>query len=199
MGKCRPIGEKRERGKVGERDRQDPDAGGTLRARIACGGPSPMAEADSATPSVTPHSLPAPTAVLVAVDFEPPSRRALQTALSWYGGTADVTAIHVVDVGVAARVAAAGISTQAFATARMRERAEAQFDDLVRAMPGARFERMVVEGIPFVEVTKLAADLECDLIVVGARSAEAGLEHLLFGSTSEKVLRAARVPVLCVP
>ena len=37
------------------------------------------------------------------------------------------------------------------------------------------------------------------MIVMGVRGRSTGAEELLFGSTAEKVLRGARVPVLCVP
>ena len=50
---------------------------------------------------------------------------------------------------------------------------------------------MIVEGEPFAEVIKVAADLECDLIVVGIRGVGRGLNQLLFGSTAEKILEGS--------
>jgi nucleotide-binding universal stress UspA family protein len=58
---------------------------------------------------------------------------------------------------------------------------------------------MIVEGIPFVEIVKIANDLDCDLVVMGMHRSQPGPTEVLFGSTAEKVLRAARRPVLCVP
>ncbi|HSD10880.1 MAG TPA: universal stress protein [Candidatus Binatia bacterium] len=141
---------------------------------------------------------PAPAAVLVAVDLSACSRRALEAAIAWYSPVAEITAIHVVDVDLARRLDSMGVCSYAQAVTRMRTRAEGELDDIERSVAG-KFERMVVEGVPFAEIIKIAGDLECDLIVIGSRSAEGGIEELLFGSTAEKVLRGARVPVLCVP
>jgi len=132
---------------------------------------------------------PTPGAVLVAVDFSACSRRALETAIAWYAPEADITVVNVVDVDLARRLEATGICSSAEAVTRMRARAERELDDIERS----------VEGVPFAEIIKIAGDLDCDLIVIGSRSADVGIEEILFGSTAEKVLRGARVPVLCVP
>ena len=60
-------------------------------------------------------------------------------------------------------------------------------------------ERMVVIGVPFVEILKIARDLDLPMIVMGMRGRALPPEEVLFGSTAEKVLRGSRVPVLCVP
>jgi nucleotide-binding universal stress UspA family protein len=143
-------------------------------------------------------SRPAPSAILVAVDLSACSRRALETAIAWYSPKAEITAVHVVDVDLARRLETMGICSYAQAVTRMHARAEGELDDIERTIAG-KFERMVVEGVPFAEIIKIAGDLACDLIVIGSQSAEGGIEELLFGSTAEKVLRGARVPVLCVP
>ena len=47
---------------------------------------------------------------------------------------------------------------------------------------------------------KIARDLDLPMIVIGMRGRTSPPdEEVLFGSTAEKVLRGARVPVLCVP
>jgi nucleotide-binding universal stress UspA family protein len=69
-----------------------------------------------------------------------------------------------------------------------------------RTGPGPRIETMVVVGKPFAEILRVAADLDFTMIVLGTRGRRQGdIEELLFGSTAEKVLRAARLPVVCVP
>jgi nucleotide-binding universal stress UspA family protein len=134
--------------------------------------------------------------MLVAVDFSPASLRALDVALSWRSAEADVTVLHVVDTSLAARVRDLGICSLAEATARQRARAE---QELAKLAERGRFEPMIVDGTPFAEIIKIAADLECDLIVVGTRGADQGLNQLLFGSTAEKILRGAFQAVLCIP
>jgi nucleotide-binding universal stress UspA family protein len=58
---------------------------------------------------------------------------------------------------------------------------------------------MIVVGIPFVEILKIARDLDLPMIIMGVRGRSTPPEEILFGSTAEKVLRGTRIPVLCVP
>jgi nucleotide-binding universal stress UspA family protein len=60
-------------------------------------------------------------------------------------------------------------------------------------------ERMTVVGVPFVEILKIARDLDLPMIVMGMRGRSSPPKEVLFGSTAEKVLRGTRIPVLCVP
>jgi nucleotide-binding universal stress UspA family protein len=58
-------------------------------------------------------------------------------------------------------------------------------------------EKMVVRGVPFVEIIRTAREKQVDLIVIGTHG-RTGIDHLLFGSTAEKVVRKAPCPVLTV-
>ena len=58
-------------------------------------------------------------------------------------------------------------------------------------------EKMVVRGVPFVEIIKTAKDKVADMIVLGTHG-RTGIDHMLFGSTAEKVVRKAPCPVLTV-
>ena len=58
-------------------------------------------------------------------------------------------------------------------------------------------EKMVARGVPFVEIIKTAKEKSADLIVIGTHG-RTGIDHLLFGSTAEKVVRKAACPVLTV-
>ncbi|MGH7819604.1 MAG: universal stress protein [Candidatus Binatia bacterium] len=138
-----------------------------------------------------------PAAWLVAVDFSPASLRALDATLDWAPPEADITVVHVVDTDLALRVDAAGGASATDAIARMRSRAERELALLADSRRGRRFETMLVEGAPFAEIGKIASDLACDVIVIGARGTSP--QDFLFGSTAEKVLRSARQPVLCIP
>ena len=55
----------------------------------------------------------------------------------------------------------------------------------------------VVVGIPFQEIIKKAGELSADLIVVGTHG-RTGLEHVIVGSTAERLVRRSPVPVLTV-
>src|SRR5574341_413769 len=58
-------------------------------------------------------------------------------------------------------------------------------------------EKMVVRGVPFVEIIRTAKEKNADLIVIGTHG-RTGIDHMLFGSTAEKVVRKAHCPVLTV-
>ncbi len=58
-------------------------------------------------------------------------------------------------------------------------------------------EKMIVRGIPFVEIIKTAKDRNADIIVIGTHG-RTGIDHMLFGSTAEKVVRKSHCPVLTV-
>jgi nucleotide-binding universal stress UspA family protein len=58
-------------------------------------------------------------------------------------------------------------------------------------------EKAVVRGVPFVEIIRTAKDRSTDLIVIGTHG-RTGIDHMLFGSTAEKVVRKSSCPVLTV-
>lgn len=58
-------------------------------------------------------------------------------------------------------------------------------------------EKVVVRGVPFVEIIKTAREKKADLIIIGTHG-RTGIDHMLFGSTAEKVVRKAPCPVLTV-
>jgi nucleotide-binding universal stress UspA family protein len=88
------------------------------------------------------------------------------------------------------------------ARAQMQRKADERLQEIAEkfSLLNVRLESMVVVGKPFTEILRIAADLRFSLIVMGIRGRhEGGIEEILFGSTAEKVLRAARIPVVCVP
>ena len=139
--------------------------------------------------------------MLVPVDFSAPSLNAVRVALKVAEPGGDVTLLHVIDEHFVRDAVAAGMGASEEIADRLRRLAEAEFE---QALAGAdtgdvNVERMIVVGVPFVEILKIARDLDLPLIVMGMRGRATPPEEFLFGSTAEKVLRLARVPVLCVP
>jgi nucleotide-binding universal stress UspA family protein len=59
------------------------------------------------------------------------------------------------------------------------------------------FTTDIVMGIPFQEIIKKASELPADLIVVGTHG-RTGVEHVIVGSTAERIVRRSEVPVLTV-
>ena len=58
-------------------------------------------------------------------------------------------------------------------------------------------EKLVVRGVPFVEIIRTAKEKSADMIVIGTHG-RTGIDHMLFGSTAEKVVRKSHCPVLTV-
>lgn len=60
-----------------------------------------------------------------------------------------------------------------------------------------KVEKKVVSGIPYEEINKIAKEQAVSLIVIGTHG-RTGLDHLLFGSTAERVVRHAPCPVMTI-
>jgi nucleotide-binding universal stress UspA family protein len=62
---------------------------------------------------------------------------------------------------------------------------------------GLAGEVVIVHGVPFEEIARLATARQVELIVMGTHG-RTGLGHLFLGSVAEKVVRLAPCPVLVV-
>jgi nucleotide-binding universal stress UspA family protein len=141
------------------------------------------------------------TDILVPVDFSPTSLNAVRAAVGIVEPDGDLTLLHVIDEDFINDAVAASLGTSEEITQRLRERAEMDFQVMLEGVETGEvnIERMIVIGAPFVEILKIARDLDLPMIVIGVRGRSTPPEELLFGSTAEKVLRGSRVPVLCIP
>jgi nucleotide-binding universal stress UspA family protein len=139
--------------------------------------------------------------ILVPMDFSPCSMNALKVAIGMAVPEGDLTLLHVVDEEFIQGVVAAGMGSTEDIRNRLKEQAETNFSTVLEGLDTAQvdIEKMIVVGLPFVEILKIARDLDLPMIVMGIRGQSTPAEELLFGSTAEKVLRGTRVPVLCVP
>ncbi|MDD2500678.1 MAG: universal stress protein [Geobacter sp.] len=59
------------------------------------------------------------------------------------------------------------------------------------------FTTAVVTGVPYEEIIRVATEQESSLIVIGTHG-RTGLDHLIFGSTAERVVRSAPCPVMTI-
>ena len=139
--------------------------------------------------------------MLVPVDFSPCSVNALKVAIAMASPEGDLTLLHVIDQEFVDDAVAAGLGSGDDIRNRMKEQADVSFSSMLEGLdPGkVNIEKMTVVGLPFIEILKIARDLDLPMIIMGVRGRSTPPEELLFGSTAEKVLRGSRVPVLCVP
>ena len=139
--------------------------------------------------------------ILVPLDFSPCSVNALRVAIGMAAPEGDLTLLHVIDQQFIDDAVAAGLGSSEEIRKRLKEQAEGSFATMLEGIDAGRVnvEKMIVAGLPFVEILKIARDLDLPMIIMGVRGRSTPPEELLFGSTAEKVLRGSRVPVLCVP
>ncbi len=60
------------------------------------------------------------------------------------------------------------------------------------------YERITKHGQPFEEILKISAERSVDLIIVGSHG-RTGVGRVVFGSTSDRIVRRSKVPVLVIP
>lgn len=139
--------------------------------------------------------------ILVPIDFSACSVNALRVAIGMAAPEGDLTLLHVIDEQFVEDAVAAGMGSSEEIRSRLRDQAENNFTATLESLEtgSVDVEKMIVIGSPFVEILKIARDLDLPMIVMGVKGRSTPPEELLFGSTAEKVLRGSRVPVLCVP
>jgi nucleotide-binding universal stress UspA family protein len=135
-----------------------------------------------------------PTRILAAVDFSAPSRTALSFAARLarqYG--AELHVMHAEHPLLAAAAAERGIDLSGDTAAELRKFIET-------AWPAADClpQTHVVVGQAGATIANTAIRENADLIVVGARGMTSA-QHVLIGSTTERVLRRASRSVFIVP
>src|ERR1700687_5060789 len=64
-----------------------------------------------------------------------------------------------------------------------------------KAKDFTNYETLTVAGIPYEEILKKADEEKVSLIVLGTQGRK-GIDHFLFGSTAERVVRNAKSPVM---
>jgi nucleotide-binding universal stress UspA family protein len=136
--------------------------------------------------------------ILVPIDFEPSSLRALAVATDLaLRFDARMTVLHAWDLPIYAYSSEPYLSTDLWGA--IEEAARKQLDETLagvrKQLP--RAEALLVRGRPADEILSAAERLKADFIVVGTHG-RSGLNHILLGSVAEKVVRGSPVPVLSV-
>ena len=140
--------------------------------------------------------------ILVPTDFSDSARQALDWGVSLARQfKAEILLLHVVEnltVGYASDLFPVPMAEvyeeiSGYAHAELTKLAES-----VRAQGVSVTERLA-QGTPSAEIIRLAKDEPVDLVVLGSHG-KGLLDHALFGSTTERVVRKAPCPVLtCRP
>lgn len=140
--------------------------------------------------------------VLVAVDFSASSIQALKMARTILGRRpGEILVLHVIDQAFVQRCIDSGIGTEAQVKKTLFLEAKRKLKTFLHdnGVDGERLQELIREGTPFLEINKQAVEKDVDIIVMGNRGTSGDMQTIFFGSTTERVLRFMRRPVLCVP
>jgi nucleotide-binding universal stress UspA family protein len=147
-----------------------------------------------------PKPLEAVENILVPIDFSGHARTALRHALEiaeTYG--AGLQLLHVVEDNLHPYYHMAGTKSILDLQPDIKEKSMAAIKDIAAEMDGReiRIDPHVTVGHPAQEIIRFAEEHLSDVIVIATHGLS-GLEHLLMGSVTEKVVRMARCPVCTV-
>jgi universal stress protein A len=110
-----------------------------------------------------------------------------------------ITVLHVLDEPAALDPMFRGDVPLELLRGRMEQFARESMDAFlsVHFPDFANFDTILASGIPWREIIRNAREAAAGLIVIGTHG-RTGMEHVIFGSTAEKVVRMAPCPVLSV-
>ncbi len=134
--------------------------------------------------------------ILVPIDFSEHSKNALKYAVPFakqFG--AEIILVYVVEPTVYPADFSFGQFGFPNVEDEFRSRGEEQLAGLIEKeiRKEVKARKLVLTGKAFIEIIKTAREEEVDLIII-ATHGHSGVEHMLFGSTAEKVVRKAPCP-----
>ncbi len=138
--------------------------------------------------------------ILVAIDFSDSSDKAFNTALFMAKKfSARLVLVHVINEPIDLR----GFYVPHISFDKLEEEINAGAEKMMELFCRKHFEgfdnyeSLIVPGIPYQEILAVAQDKRVDMIVLGTHG-RTGLDHVLFGSTAEKIVRNSSLPVLTI-
>jgi nucleotide-binding universal stress UspA family protein len=139
--------------------------------------------------------------ILVPIDFDETSDRALKTATALAANLgASITIFHTVDIPPYAYAyfgaALPPPDMLSVLEAAARKSLDQKLETVRATVPSAK--SILTTGTPWRHIIAAIEKLNVDLVVMGTH-ARRGVEHVLLGSVTEKIVRASSVPVLTVP
>jgi len=140
------------------------------------------------------------TEIVTAIDFSENSDHAFIYALTLARQfDAHLTIIHVINEPVDLR----GFYVPHISFEQLEKEIEDSAQNMIskfcqeKLSDFANYSTELITGIPCDEIVNKARECNASLIVVGTHG-RTGLDHIIFGSTAERVVRTAPCPVLTV-
>ena len=144
--------------------------------------------------------MPQISRIVVPIDFSEYSKKAFRYAIELAQTfSAEMILVYVVEPIIYPADFSFGQLALPSMERELQERGHEQLDTLIqKEVPEGINARCVIRsGKPFVEIIQTANDEQADLIII-ATHGHSGIEHALFGSTAEKVVRKSVCPVLSI-
>lgn len=138
--------------------------------------------------------------ILTAIDFSESSDFAFEYALTLAKQfQSELTILHVINEPVDLR----GFYVPHISFEQLEKEIEEGAGKMMEKFCQARmpdysnYKTEIVTGIPYEEITRKAEAVAASLIVLGTHG-RTGLDHIIFGSTAERVVRSSSCPVLTI-
>ncbi len=137
-------------------------------------------------------------AVLCATDLSENSNKALTVAVQMaLGHRAKLVIAHIIDLPAVTPYGETMIDPQELRS-RAEDSAKAQLVDLLSPYEELEWELIISIGYPAKEIIQIVEDTGTDMVVAVTHT-RSGLERLLLGSVSRKLMHTLNVPFLIVP
>jgi nucleotide-binding universal stress UspA family protein len=144
--------------------------------------------------------MPQISRIVVPIDFSEFSKKAFRYAIDFARTfSAEMVLVYVVEPIIYPADFSFGQVALPSMERELHERGREQLDTLIeKEVPeGINARSVIRSGKPFVEIIQTAKEEGADLIII-ATHGHSGIEHALFGSTAEKVVRKSFCPVLSI-
>lgn len=135
--------------------------------------------------------------ILVPLDFSEVSGPTLDMALRLLAPGGKAVALHVVEWLPIVTEGAFGVYPHRRDIEQLKSLSLEKLEAYGVERSASALEPMVQEGKPAAVILEVAERVQPDLIVIGSHG-RSGLDQLLLGSVTDRVLRKARLPVLVV-
>ncbi|MDP4115461.1 MAG: universal stress protein [Bacteroidota bacterium] len=138
--------------------------------------------------------------ILVPIDFSDYSKNAFRYSIEFCKCfESEIILIYVIEPVVYPPDFSMGQIAFPTVDMQMDKRALEELEKLAKSeIPaGQKIRTIVKTGKPFIEIIDTAVEEDVDLIIISSHG-HSGVQHIIFGSTAEKVVRKASCPVLTV-
>jgi len=138
--------------------------------------------------------------ILVPIDFSDYSKKALNYTVAFAKQfNAEINLVYVIEPVVYPADLSMGQVVIPQSEIDLSSKSKQELEQLAKTEIGnlLKYNIIIKNGKPFVEIIETATEIDSDLIIISTHG-HTGVEHLLFGSTAEKVVRKAPCPVLTI-